>query len=171
LWRSTPSPEEGEADGRAFRANLDRAELSSRVRHVRLPSQRALAQVEGEIDLLYVDGSHRYRPARADLDRWGGRVRVGGSMLVHDAFSSIGVTLAIGRMLLTTSRFSYEGRTGSLAEYRRRRLGGAERMLNFVRQLAELPWFLRNLLVKVLLLARLGRAARLLGHREGPWPY
>ena len=86
---------EGELDNAAFRANLERAGVAERVRHVRLPSQDALAELPGEVDLLYVDGAHRYGPARDDLARWGARVRPGGRMLVHDAFSSIGVTLAI----------------------------------------------------------------------------
>ena len=35
----------------------------------------------------------------------------------------------------------------------------------------ELPWFGRNLALKVLLLAGLPKAARLLGHRSGSWPH
>ena len=40
-------------------------------------------------------------------------------MLIHDAFSSIGVTLAILTRLATGARFAYAGRARSLAEYRR----------------------------------------------------
>src|SRR5439155_21082440 len=64
-------PSLGEADLAAFRANLERFGVAGRVRHVRAPSQDALEAVEGAVDLLYVDGAHRYRPARADLQRWG----------------------------------------------------------------------------------------------------
>ena len=118
--------------------------------------------MEGPADVLYVDGAHRYRPARDDIARWGPRVRPGGTMLVHDAFSSIGVTLALGRTLFLGSDFAYTGRTGSLAEYRRTELRGTRRARNLLRQLRELPWFARNVLVKIALVTRL---------RRGDWPY
>ena len=153
---------EGEADNRAFMANLERAGVAARVEHVRLPSQGALAAVAGAIDLLYVDGAHRYAPARNDIARWGERVRPGGALLIHDAFSSIGVTFAILRLLVLGSEFRYLGRSRSLAEYRRERLSGRARVRNAARQLAELPWFARNVGLKVLIAARLSRA---------DWPY
>ena len=148
---------EGEADHEAFLANLAAGGVADRVRHVRLPSQDALGAVAGEVDLLYVDGAHRYGPARADLDRWGARVRPGGTMLVHDAFSSVGVTLALLRGCLLSRSLRYVGRDGSLAEYRREP-GGIGSAL---RQLAQLPWFARNLVLKALIVLRL---------RRGPWP-
>jgi predicted O-methyltransferase YrrM len=163
--------EDGERDNAAFRANLDRAGVAGRVRHVRLPSRDALTAVAGEVDLLYVDGAHRYGPARDDIARWGARVRPGGTMLIHDAFSSVGVTLASARLLFASGRFRYVGRTGSLAEYRRDRLDAAGRVRSALRQAAQLPWFGRNLIVKLALVAGLGPLARLLGHRSGPWPY
>jgi predicted O-methyltransferase YrrM len=148
----------GEADHERFIANLDRAGVRERVRHVRAFSQDALAEVEGQIDLLYVDGAHRYGPARDDIARWGARVTPGGTMLIHDSFSSIGVTAAILRHLVPSRDFAYVGRTASLAEYRRTE-GGVRSAL---RQLAQLPWFARNLLVKVAIVLRL---------RSGDWPY
>ncbi len=149
----------GAADLEAFRANLARAGVGDRVRHVRAFSAAALAEVAGPVDVLFVDGAHRFAPARADLVGWGGRVRPGGRMLVHDAWSSIGVTLA----LLTTTAFGrrwrYAGRDGSLAEFVREDVRGVG---NAARQLRELPWFARNVVVKALIVARL---------RRGPWPY
>lgn len=162
---------EGDSDHAAFRANLERAGAAERVRHVRLPSQAALAEVEGPVDVLYVDGAHRYRPASADIARWSERVKPGGTMLIHDSFSSIGVTLATLRHLLGSGRFAYVGRTGSLAEYRRGEPHGRERLASAARQLAQLPWFARNVVVKVALVLRLRPLARALGHASGDWPY
>ena len=162
---------EGERDNATFRANLARAGVEGRVRHARLPSQAALDDLHGDVDLLYVDGAHRYRPARDDIARWGARVRPGGRMLVHDSFSSIGVTLAIMRVLVAGRDFAYVGRTGSLAEYRRERLTGGARVRSALRQAVELPWFARNVAIKVLLVLRLRPLTRLLGHRSGDWPY
>lgn len=162
---------EATADNRAFHANLTRAGLEEVVEHVRLPSLQALAAVDGPVALLYVDGAHRYRPAREDIARWGERVSAGGTLLVHDAWSAVGVTLALIRLLAFGGRFRYVGRTGSLAEYRREEAGGRTRALNAIRQLAELPWFARNLLVKLALVLGLRPLARVLGHRSGDWPY
>ena len=68
---------EGQADHEAFLANLERAGVRDRVRHVRLPASEALGGFEGTADLLYVDGAHRYAPARDDIDGWGRRSRSG----------------------------------------------------------------------------------------------
>jgi len=165
------TPDEGQDDHEAFLVNLAQAGVSEKVRHVRLASQDALSQVQGPIDVLYVDGAHRYGPAKDDIARWGERVAPGGTLLIHDSFSSIGVTLAIVRLLVLGSSFEFAGRSGSLAEYRRERVAGARRARNVARQLAQLPWFARNVAIKAALVARLRPLARLLGHRTGDWPY
>jgi predicted O-methyltransferase YrrM len=160
-------------DSEAFVANLRGAGVADRVRHVRKFSHDALGDVDGPVDLLHIDGAHRFGPARDDIRRWGDRVSPGGTMLVHDAFSSVGVTAAIGATLVASRSWRYRGRQGSLAEYRRQPepLRGRTRLVNVGRQLAELPWFARNVAIKVLLVARLGRLARLLGHDGETWPY
>jgi len=80
-------------------------------------------------------------------------------MLVHDAWSSIGVTLALLTTTVFARRWRYVGRAGSLAEFVREDADGPR---NALRQLRELPWFARNVVVKALILAHL---------RRGPWPY
>src|SRR5205085_7517294 len=137
----------------------------------RLPSHDAGGQVFGEIDLLYVDGAHRYAPARDDIAEWGARVRRGGAMLVHDSFSSIGVTLALIRLLFFSQRFRYRGRTRSLAAYERADLSTGERFANALRQAAELPWFARNVVVKVALATGFTPLARLVRYHSDEWPY
>ena len=129
-----------------------------------------MALVDGPIDVLYVDGAHRYGPARADIRDWGARVQAGGTLLVHDAFSSVGVTLAILRELVVGRRFRYVGRTRSLAEYRAD-LDGQGRLGNAGRQLLQLPWFVRNLALKVLLTLGWGKVLRRLGRPAPEWPY
>jgi predicted O-methyltransferase YrrM len=149
----------GDADLEAFRANLARAGVAARVRHVRAFSDAALGEVPGPVDVLFIDGAHRIVPARADIRRWGDRVRPGGRMLVHDAWSSIGVTLALLTTTVPGRRWRYVGRERSLAEFVREDVRGAG---NAARQLRELPWFARNVVLKALIAARL---------RRGPWPY
>lgn len=164
-------PEAGQADHEVFVANLEQAGVRDRIRYVRAFSQEALDDVHGEVQLLYIDGAHRYGPARDDIRRWGDRVAADGTMLIHDSFSSIGVTLAILTSLLLSRDFRYAGRAQSMARYRRVPRGSGGRAASAGRQLAQLPWFVRNVLIKVLITLRLAPLTRLLGHRTRDWPY
>jgi hypothetical protein len=166
----TPDAQRGDADHERFHANLQTAGVDGRVRHVRRPSGAALGDVAGAIDLLYIDGAHRYRFAKPDIEQWGARVRPGGTMLIHDSYSAVGVMLAQLRLLFASGRFRYVGRSGSLAEYRREELAPRERLGNALAQATALPWFVRNCIVKAALVARLRPVARVLGER-GHWPY
>ena len=122
--------------------------------------------------MLLIDGAHRFGPARRDIHDWGARVLPGGVLLIHDAFSSIGVTLAIGRELVAGRRFRYVGRARSLAVYHAD-LDGTwrSRVGNAVAQLAQLPWFIRNVGLKVVLAAGLGGVVERLTGRRPEWPY
>jgi predicted O-methyltransferase YrrM len=167
-----PDAGRGQGDIAAFRANLAAAGVTDRVRHIRKESAAALGEVDGEIDLLFIDGAHRYRPARDDIAHWAARVGPGGTLLIHDAFNAIGVTAAQTRLLVFGSAFRYIGRTGSLAEYRREPLvGAAARGRNAGRQLVEAGYFARMLLVKGALTVGAYPLARAAGHRSRDWPY
>jgi predicted O-methyltransferase YrrM len=159
-------------DHRDFLDNLHAAGVADRVRHIRELSDRAHDAVAGEVAVLYIDGAHRYAPARSDIRGWGGRVEDGGTMLIHDSFSSVGVTLAICRELVLGRRFRYVGRSRSLAEYRADLSAGwRSRTFNAVRQFAQLPWFAKNMALKVLLKLRLGPVLRRIAGHEPEWPY
>ncbi len=164
--------DEAEEDHRVFWENLRNGGVGDRVTHLRMFSDDAHGHVTGLVDLLYIDGAHRYAPARTDIRDWGARVTEGGTLLIHDSFSSIGVTFAIGRELLLGRRFRYIGRSSSLAEYRAD-LGGdpRDRVRNAARQLAQLPWFAKNLAVKVLLSLGVGKVFKRLGRPVPDWPY
>ncbi len=165
-------PARGEADHSAFRTNLERAGVADSIRHVRLRSDDALGEVAGPIDLLYVDGAHRYGPARRDIAAWGDRVRPGGEMLVHDAYNAVGVMLAQLRLLFASRRWLYRGRERSLAVYGREDLGALEAARDALRQAAGLPWFVRNALIKFAVTAGQRRLAHRLGlPPEDDWPY
>ena len=96
----------------------------------------------------------------------------GGTLLIHDSFSSVGVTLAIIRELMFGSRWRYIGRARSLTEYRAD-LDGTwrSRAGNAGRQMLQLPWFVKNLLIKVLLTLKLGGVLKKLTGRDPEWPY
>lgn len=162
---------EAAQDNEVFNANLERAGVADRVRHIRKFSSDAHDDVGGSIDVLHIDGAHRFTAARDDIRTWGDRVVPGGSMLIHDSFSSVGVTAAIAASLLLSSRWRYVGRSRSLAEYRAEPVAGLARVGNVARQLAQLPWFVRNVAIKALIVAKLPGVAKALGHDGGPWPY
>jgi hypothetical protein len=146
-----------------FTANLAAAGVSERVQHIREFSDAALDVVDGDIDVLYIDGAHRYAPALADIRAWGARVGDGGTMLIHDSFSSIGVTLAILRSLVPGTKFRYVGRARSMTIYRADLASSPiVRVRNGARQLAQLPWFAKNVGLKVLISLKI---------IEREWPY
>jgi len=164
--------DEAAEDNVVFNKNLAKAGVADRVRHVRKFSTDAHDDVEGRIDVLHIDGAHRFGPAREDIKAWGDRVGKGGAMLIHDSFSSVGVTLAIFSTLLFSGRWRYAGRSRSLAEYRAEPVTGLARVTNVARQLAQVPWFVRNVTVKTLIVLKLKGVAKALGHPEGDaWPY
>lgn len=116
--------------------------------------------------LLYIDGKHDFWTLSDDL-RWRQHLPHGGPVLVHDCFSSIGVTLGILRHVLFSADLRYERRVGSLALFRVGRPTPGDRW----RILRELPWWMRNVGLKVLLRLGLRPVARLLGHDSPYDPY
>lgn len=162
--------QEAEQDHHTFLANLTRAGVRDRIHHLRKYSDDAIGDVDGMVDLLYIDGAHRYAPAVADIRRWGRKVPLGGTLLIHDSFSSVGVTLALVMTTFFGGRFRYVGRANSMAEFERIDLTPADRAANAFRQLLEMPYFVRNLLIKVLITLKLRPLTRVLGG-NGEWPY
>lgn len=156
----------GEDTAARFAANLRAAGVHDAVTQHPRPSTDVLAGWETPIRMLYVDGKHDARSCLQDLG-WTRHLGRGDRFLVHDAFSSVGVTLALLWWLVTDRRSRYLGRTGSLALYEMTPSTLSDR----ARVLGELPWFARNLLVKVLLRLRQRRLARLLGHTIAADPY
>ena len=166
-----PDQQLGDSDHAAFTANLQQAGVAQRVTHIRKTSADALGDVDGDIDLLYIDGAHRFGPARRDIVDWGDRVPDGGTMLIHDSFSSIGVTLALLSATFVSGRWRYGGRSGSLAEFRREPMSRAASVTNFLRQALQLGWFVRNVIIKGALTLKLYPLTRIFGHKTRDWPY
>ncbi|GAB3303824.1 class I SAM-dependent methyltransferase [Epidermidibacterium keratini] len=149
-----------------FEANLQRAKVTDRVELVQAKSTDRRQAWERPFELLYIDGKHDYWTVTDDL-KWATHLPEGGSVLIHDAFSSIGVTLGLLRWVLPGTQLRYVGRAGSLAHFEKRRPSLADRA-RFIRQL---PWWVRNVAIKVLLRLRLYPLARLAGHHDKADPY
>ncbi len=121
---------------------------------------------ERPLDFLYIDGKHDYWTLSDDL-RWSEQLTPWAPVLVHDSFSSIGVTLGLLRHVLFSQELAYESRAGSMALFRVR----PPRPVDRLRMLGELPWWIRNVFIKVLLRLRLRPVARLFGHDSPYDPY
>ena len=150
----------------SLESNLRRFRVEDRVDVRPTTSRAARASWSGPVDVLYIDGKHDYWTVSDDL-HWADHVRAGCPVLVHDAFSSVGVTLALLRHVLAGDRLRYEGRTGSLARFV---VGRPDRSTR-IAVLTELPWWVRNVVIKVLLRLRARRAAAALGHHDLYDPY
>ena len=164
---------EAASDRDAFRANLERAGVADRVRHVPLFSDAAHAEVTDPIDVLYIDGAHRYAPARADIRVVGPPRRrrrhvadprlvlVGRRHAGDPARARAGAAVPLRRPVAVADRVPRR------PPGQRRRARRATRAV----QLAQLPWFARNLGLKVALTLGYGTLARRLGRPVPEWPY
>jgi predicted O-methyltransferase YrrM len=160
----------GLATREKFLANLDRAGVAGRVELRQARSTELRRSWTGPIELLYIDGKHDYWTLSDDL-RWSAFVAEGGRICIHDAYSSIGVTLGLLRHVLPGRRLRYLDRTGSLASFEVAPATAPISRADRLRILAELPWWLRNVAIKVLLRLRLYPLARLAGHHDRADPY
>jgi predicted O-methyltransferase YrrM len=156
----------GPATRQQFEDNLARPRVRERVEHHAERSTLVLDGWRRPVDLVFVDGKHDVVSTMRDL-QWGDRLPPGGRLLVHDAFSSVGVTAAVLLHLLPSPRLRYTGRVGTLATFERAR----PRLQDRRAILRELPWFARNLGIKALLRLRLRPLARLAGHHDTADPY
>jgi len=156
----------GQSIRERFEANVAKAGLDETVELVVGYSTKLRPAWTRPIDLLYVDGKHDYWTYTDDL-RWSAHLPAGAEILVHDCYSSVGVTLGTLAKVLAGSRYSAVDRAGSLARFVVRRPSLVDRL----RVVREMPWFIRNVAVKVLLRLRLRPATRLLGHNAPHDPY
>ncbi|WP_209020591.1 class I SAM-dependent methyltransferase [Nocardioides sp. 1609] len=149
-----------------FLAHLEEAGVAGVVRHVEDYSTRARPGWSDGFDYLYIDGKHDFWTFSDDL-RWRSFLPRNAPILVHDAYSSIGVTLGILARVLFARDLTYVRREGSMALFRTARPRLADRL----RVVREVPWWLRNVGIKVLLRLRLRPVARLVGHDSPYDPY
>lgn len=149
-----------------FEEHLRRAGVEHRVRLIADYSTAVRPLWTDPLDLLFIDGKHDVVTVRDDL-RWTAYVRPGGRVLVHDCFSSIGVTLGVLPLLRPGAPLRYLSRTRSLAVFE----AGTPTAADRARLLREMPWWTRNIAMKVLLRLRLRGVARAFGHDSPFDPY
>jgi hypothetical protein len=143
-----------------FEQHIEQAGLGAVVRLEADYSSHVLRRWRGPVALLYVDGKHDYWSCTRDIG-WVSHMDAGAPVLIHDAFSSVGVTASLVReQLRRVPRLRYRHRTGSLASFVVDPPTARDRLL----LAAELGWFCRNLMIKLLLRVRLRPLARAMGH-------
>jgi predicted O-methyltransferase YrrM len=93
----------GEPDSyEAFLHNLERAGVRDVVEPLRATSREARPSVaDDSVDVLFIDGSHRYDDVLDDLDAWRPALRVGAHVAMHDAVRHPGVAAALRERVLT----------------------------------------------------------------------
>lgn len=155
-----------------FRDNLARAGVADSVEVFRGTSEQALSRINvGRIGLCYIDGAHDLPSVLIDIDGWEPLVATGGAVCIHDGFSSVGVTKAILRRHLLNRRFRYTTSVRSLVVFTRKDLSMIESAASMGRMAARLPYFARNLLVKVSRRRGWTGIQRALGHTDACDPY
>jgi len=67
-----------------FLANLRRAGVEQAVMPIGATSAEAAARFDQLVELLFIDGDHRYEMVRQDFDLWFPKLLEGGYLLMHD---------------------------------------------------------------------------------------
>jgi predicted O-methyltransferase YrrM len=89
----------------AFLANIARAGIDDLVTQVRQPSQQALEAIgEHPIELLFIDGSHKYEMVLQDFALFVPRVVEGGWVVMHDTTSPFPGSKRVAGHLMYRSR-------------------------------------------------------------------
>lgn len=77
----------GKDDRKEFFKNILKLDLVNRVRLINLQSQDVSKCWESSIDLLWIDGDHRYEEVREDLFCWSKFVKPEGLIALHDSLN------------------------------------------------------------------------------------
>ncbi len=119
LWSYDLAPHDDDALADA----LGRYGLADRVRLV-VGDSRTVEPPPAPLDLLFVDGDHRYEGVRADTERWLPFVRPGGTVLFHDAVPASRYGLVHEGVARWVEQLGRDGRVertggaGTIAEFR-----------------------------------------------------
>jgi predicted O-methyltransferase YrrM len=94
--------------------------------HLVVGDSTTVEQPADPLDFLFIDGDHSYEGARADLRRWGPRLRPHGHLLLHDAVDTGGYgnyypgVARVVEEVLAEPDFEQLGVAGTIVHLRRR---------------------------------------------------
>jgi predicted O-methyltransferase YrrM len=100
-------PEEGylEDTQADFLANIKRAQVEKQVAPMIMTSEEASRNWQKPIRLLWIDGDHRYEPAKLDFKLWEPFVVEGGIIAMHDTIRKKGPKRVLWEDVFRSSRF------------------------------------------------------------------
>ena len=68
--------------------NIRKHELDNFVKALVSDSVSAAKNLEDNLDLVFIDGSHTFESARLDYASWKGKIREGGILAIHDIYDT-----------------------------------------------------------------------------------
>jgi predicted O-methyltransferase YrrM len=143
----TPRWGGGQSAVEIFWANLSRNGVQEDVTLIQGYGSQAGETWEGaQVGALFVDGAHDYESVLADLEAWAPHLAADATVLMHDAYLTLGVTRAAFKQMFMSSDFLYTGHSRSLIRFERRAGSSA---VSRARMIARLPWLGRNLAIKL----------------------
>lgn len=98
----------------SFQKTIETFGLSEIVVPVRKPSLEAVKHFKHKIDLLFIDGSHRYIDTKNDFFAWKSKVNDAGWIVLHDATVLPGPWKVARKYLLWSPNFQHTGMLGSI---------------------------------------------------------
>jgi hypothetical protein len=155
-----------------FQVNLATHGLERDVQHIpRFGAEAGNAWRDESVGLLFVDGAHDYQAVDADLRAWLPHLSSNATVLMHDAYSSPGVTRAVFRHFFGARDFAFDRSSRSLVVFTRGELGLPARVGSALRMLGRTGWLARNLAIKIAIRRGWTRLPLMLGHHETAYPY
>ncbi len=109
----------GPADRRAFFRTMLRTGLWDRVRLVNLSSEVIAPGWMLPVDLLWVDGDHRYEAVRRDVDVWLPHMTASARLLLDDSTNAHLGPARVVRELLDSGSFTLERQVGKVSQLMR----------------------------------------------------
>lgn len=92
-----------------FLANLHRSGVEEVVRPVVATSAEAAAHFDQPVELLFIDGDHRYEMVRQDFDLWFPKLMEGGYLLMHDTIRWAGPRRVARESIYRSRNFRHVG--------------------------------------------------------------
>ena len=152
---------------RTFTMAIAGSEVPERFNYIRKFSSDAIEDVEGNLDLLYIDGAHSYVDVSKDIKLWSTKVDSSGELFIHDVFNSVGVTLAVLQRMVLSNRWRLIARAHSLCEFEKVDIGAAEVIRKVLWFLVHSPLLLRAVLVRRMQNSRFGNWSRIAQLKRG----
>lgn len=88
-----------------FRKNMKTAKIDKIVTHIVKSSADAAAKFNKPIELLFVDGNHKYDNVKNDFNMWFPKIIDGGTIAFHDATTKFGPKKVVEKFICKSSHF------------------------------------------------------------------